>query len=163
MECPPPEAGPAVIIGYGNELRRDDAAGPRVARAVARWRLPGVQALAVHQLTPELADVLAAARLAVLVDARPTPAGGVVEVSRLAPAGAGSVLGHVSEARGLLALTAAVFGRCPPAWWVTVPATDFAPGEGLSPAARRGVGEAVRAVARLVAVDATFGTAEGSA
>jgi hydrogenase maturation protease len=43
-----------LVIGYGNELRSDDGVGPRVARAVAEWRLPGVEAIAVHQLTLEL-------------------------------------------------------------------------------------------------------------
>ena len=52
-----------VVIGYGNELRGDDGAGPRVARAVAAHNLPGVQIITAHQLTPEMADGLAEARV----------------------------------------------------------------------------------------------------
>jgi hydrogenase maturation protease len=147
----PPEVGPAVVIGYGSPLRGDDGVGPRVAETVAGWALPGVQALAVHQLTPELAEALAAARLAVFVDARPDPGGGTVEVSRLEPSEVASAVGHVSDPHGLLALTRAVYGRCPPAWWVTVPAAEFGPGERLSPGATLGVGEALAVVARLLA------------
>jgi len=44
-----------LLIGYGNELRGDDAIGPLVARALAELRLPGTQVLALTQLTPELA------------------------------------------------------------------------------------------------------------
>ena len=43
-----------LVIGYGNDLRSDDAVGKRVAEAVATWKLLSVQALAVHQLTLEL-------------------------------------------------------------------------------------------------------------
>jgi len=32
-----------LIIGYGNTLRGDDGAGPRVAEAVAGWGLPNVR------------------------------------------------------------------------------------------------------------------------
>src|SRR5262245_30725916 len=56
-----------VVVGYGNELRGDDAVGPRVAQAVAAWDLPGVCGLAIHQLTPELAEILAAAARAIFV------------------------------------------------------------------------------------------------
>src|SRR5690242_2835552 len=62
-----------VVIGYGNDIRGDDAAGPLAARAVAAWGAPGVRALAAHQLTPELAEALAAAELAIFVDAGVAP------------------------------------------------------------------------------------------
>ena len=41
-----------LVIGYGNELRGDDAVGPCVAGRVAGWRRPEVDGLAVHQLRP---------------------------------------------------------------------------------------------------------------
>jgi Ni,Fe-hydrogenase maturation factor len=59
-----------VVIGYGNDLRGDDALGPLAATAVAEWDMPGVQAIAAHQLMPELAEPLAQADLAIFVDAR---------------------------------------------------------------------------------------------
>ena len=66
-----------LVIGYGNELRRDDGLGPRVAASLAG---PGVRALAVRQLTPELAEEVATARLVVFVDARVNPPAATVEV-----------------------------------------------------------------------------------
>jgi Ni,Fe-hydrogenase maturation factor len=53
-----------LVIGYGNELRGDDAIGQWVARAVA-----------AHQLTPELAEDLAHTDYAVFVDAYRAEAG----------------------------------------------------------------------------------------
>ena len=73
-----------LVIGYGNELRGDDGVGPRVARAVSDWRLPGVTALAVHQLAPELAEPLSLSDAAVFVDAA-VVGGDRVEVREIAP------------------------------------------------------------------------------
>ncbi len=58
-----------LVIGYGNPLRGDDGVGPAVSGAIAVLGLPGVRALSVHQLTPELAAEAAGARVAVFVDA----------------------------------------------------------------------------------------------
>jgi hydrogenase maturation protease len=147
-------AGDALVIGYGNELRGDDGAGPRVARAVQGWGLPGVRALALHQLTPELAEDLAGARVAVFVDAAADadPAG----PRRLSPGG-GNALGHICDPGTLLALARGLFGRSPPAWLITVPARSFAPGEGLSETARAGVRRALPEVARLTRGGASTG------
>jgi hydrogenase maturation protease len=141
-----------VLIGYGNELRNDDGAGQRVARAVADWRLPGVQAVAVHQLTPELVVLLADAARAIFVDASPGEWSGGCE---LQPAEAGGAMGHVSDPRELLALTQALYGRWPPSVLVTVPAGNLDFGEQLSAVAERGLEEALRQVARLLGVAET--------
>lgn len=146
------DARPALVIGYGNTLRTDDAVGPRAAGAVRGWGLPGVTALAVAQLTPELSEPLSAARLAVFVDARlaadDDPSG--VKVEPLEPTGGASTFGHTGDPRRLLALARDVYGRCPRAWLVTVPAADVGVGEGLSPRAVRGLEDALRRIADLL-------------
>jgi Ni,Fe-hydrogenase maturation factor len=73
-----------LVIGYGNDLRGDDGAGPRVAELVRGWRLPGLTAIAVRQLTPELAEPLASAEFALFVDARPPDGTEDVRVEPLA-------------------------------------------------------------------------------
>ncbi|HEU5101426.1 MAG TPA: hypothetical protein VFU22_20525, partial [Roseiflexaceae bacterium] len=60
-----------VVIGYGNELRGDDAIGMIVAEQVASRGWPNVCAIATRQLLPELAEDLARVGLAIFVDARP--------------------------------------------------------------------------------------------
>jgi hydrogenase maturation protease len=139
-----------VVIGYGNPLRSDDAAGPRAAAAVAGWGRPGVRAIAVQQLTPELVEPLSAARLAIFVDARQAEPGEAVRVEAVEPGGSASTFVHAYAPRGLLALAQALCGSCPQAWLVTVPASDFAVGEGLSPTAHHGLVEALHAIARLL-------------
>ncbi len=143
MTPPAPPAG-ILVIGYGNELRRDDGAGCRVVRELAALGLPGVRARVVQQLVPELAAELAEALRVYFVDARLAGAPDEVTVERLRPLPATGGLGHVTDPRGLLALTEAVYGRLPEAWLVAVAGEDFALGEGLSARAATNVRRAVR-------------------
>jgi hydrogenase maturation protease len=140
---------PFLVIGYGSELRGDDAVGRHVARQAAGWRRPDVRALSVHQLTPELAEPLSAADVAVFVDAGAGGGAGLVRLQRL-EAAPGVAPGHTSDPRWLLALTEALYGRRPEAWLVTVPAYHFALGQGLSTAAQHGASVALWEINRLV-------------
>jgi hydrogenase maturation protease len=124
-----------VVIGYGNELRGDDGIGPYVADQVAALGLTNVHALALHQLTPELAEMLAEADLAVFVDARADAAKGAIHVSEVAPRRPAAITGHVSTPHGLVQLAAEVHGKAPRAWLVTVSGRGFGFGVGLSAAA----------------------------
>ncbi len=140
---------PALVLGYGSALRGDDAAGARVAATVARWGLPGVRAVAAHQLTPELAEPLARSRLAIFVDAR--VGGGGVRVRPLRPAEALSSLEvHIGDPAALLALALALYGRAPRAWLITLPARQLALGAPLSPSTRRALPVARRRIRRLI-------------
>jgi hydrogenase maturation protease len=138
-----------LVIGYGNELRGDDAVGPQVARRVAGWRRPQVDGLAVHQLTPELAPALRDVDTVVFVDACADGEEGEVCVRRL-EAGPGAGVGHTSDPRWLVALTEAAYGRRPEAWLVTIPAADFGMGGPLSATAQAGMVVALRQINRLV-------------
>jgi hydrogenase maturation protease len=143
-------AAPILVIGYGSTLRGDDAAGPLVAEKVAEWGRTDVRALAAHQLTPELAETLAGARLVVFVDARHGSETGEVRAEPLEPADAAPTLGHVGNPRALLALARALYGRCPEAWLIAIPAPDLGFGDKLSPVAERGVAAALEEVRRLI-------------
>jgi hydrogenase maturation protease len=140
----------ALVIGYGNTLRGDDAVGPRVADAVAAWRRPEVRALAVQQLTPELAEAVAGVGLVVFVDATSALDGGEVIVRRLEPADSSVALGHASDPRQLLSLARTLYGSSPPAWWVLVPSAGFELGAGLSALATRGLDAALKEISVLL-------------
>lgn len=142
-----------VLLGIGNDLRGDDGAGPRVARALdgrVTW-----QVRAVHGLTPELADDLAACDVAIFVDAAADP---MLErptwrshPTRSDGAGASPLLGHALDVRALLALTVRLHGGAPCAATLALPARDFALGETLTPEAATGVEAAVAALLALSA------------
>lgn len=145
-----PERVKLLVLGYGNELRGDDGAGPRVAAAVAEWNLNQVRGVALHQLTPDLAAPIAHAEGVVFVDARFASGRQDVEVTPVVPEPGVDVAAHISDPRALLALARALFGRCPPAWLITIPASNFDFGAGLSPATEQGIAPALSAVRRLL-------------
>jgi hydrogenase maturation protease len=146
VECPA-----LLIIGYGNELRGDDAAGPQIAKAVAAWELPEVRALAVHQLTPELAEALAHAHHAIFVDAQRIDAAAAdVALHPIAPLDRPHLAGHVGDPGALLALANAVYGQYPRAFLIAVPASSFQYGAGLSHVASAGVASALRLIRYLI-------------
>jgi hydrogenase maturation protease len=137
-----------MVIGCGNPLRGDDRLGPAVAQIVETWRLPGVAAIAVHQLTPEIAATLAQYDRAIFVDARhiattDAAAGAAVRVETLRPA-----LHPAPE--HVLALAQTLYGHCPQTWLVSIPAQCFDFGAPLSAAAQRGQTVALLAVRYLV-------------
>jgi hydrogenase maturation protease len=140
-----------LVLGYGNPLRGDDAVGPQIAQAVALWALPGVRTLALHQLTPELAAVLAEVRYVLFVDGYRTDAtAATVELRVIAPHNQAQLAAHTGDPRALLALTNAVYGHSPRAWLLTVPATSFDYGADLSHVARAGVASTLPLIRDLI-------------
>lgn len=138
-----------LVIGYGNDLRSDDAVGQRVAQTIAAWNLSNVRSLCVHQLTPELAAFLANAELAIFIDAC-TSVCEDVQVSAIAPTYSTAIAGHTSEARSLLALTQVLYDRVPPAWWVRIPGANFELGDRISPAAETGIAIALEQIKQII-------------
>jgi hydrogenase maturation protease len=144
-----------LVIGYGNDLRSDDAVGKRIAEAVATWKCPYVQALAVHQLTPELTVKLANVERAIFVDAHTATHDQEVQVCPLKPIYTGGIAGHTGDPQSLLALTKALYSYCPQAWWVTIPGVNFEVGDSLSLIAKRGVSVALERIDQLIQEDPT--------
>jgi hydrogenase maturation protease len=139
-----------LIIGYGNTLRGDDGAGPHVAETVAARNYPGVRTLVCALLTPELADPISQARVAVFVDAA-VDALGEVQLRKLEPAASSQIMSHAADPGTLLALARDVFGRAPEAWWLTIPAVEFDFGGDFSPATQQGVAIALeKIIAQIV-------------
>ncbi|XGV97904.1 MAG: hydrogenase maturation protease [Leptolyngbya sp. BL-A-14] len=139
-----------LVIGYGNLLRRDDGVGQQIAQQVARWGMPNVEAIAVHQLTPELVEPLSMVDLAIFVDACPTTAVPEIQVRPLELARSGMISGHWCEPQLLLAMTHLLYNYYPQAWWVMVPGVDFELGEGLSLIAKQGMEEALQEIEQLI-------------
>lgn len=140
-------AGPGrrvLVIGYGNPLRGDDGAGWHAATALAGDpRLAGADVLARHQLAPELAEDIAHARLAVLVDACGGGAlPGTVSVQRVEPDYPQSPpWSHTLDPAALASLAETLYGATPPVFLVTVTGAFFGYRDRLSPAVRRALPE----------------------
>jgi len=135
-----------VVLGMGNPWRRDDGAGPAVARRLT-GRLP--ESVAIHTVggdPAELLDALRGADLAVVVDATASTAGVEPGTVHRFDATAGplpATFGRLSS-HGL-GLTEAIelarsLGRLPRSVLVYgIEGADFEPGQGLSPAVETAV------------------------
>ena len=146
------EAAKLVVIGYGNTLRRDDAVGYQIARYAERLWSPRLRAIALQQLTPEVAAELAEADRAIFVDARPAASALPVCAEEIEPPEQGSAsLVHAITPRFLLGLCQALYGRSPRSWMIAVPALDFRFGEELSAIAQEGVPQALAVIETLLA------------
>ncbi|MFQ4141023.1 hydrogenase maturation protease [Chlorogloeopsis sp. ULAP02] len=142
--------GNVIVIGYGNDLRNDDAIGQRVAQKIATQHLANVKSIAVHQLTPELAANLANVDLAIFVDACFNSENSKVQVKSLLPATNSYIAGHLSNPQALLALAKAVYGYFPQTWWVIVPGENFELGDRLSIVAQHGIAIAIEKITELI-------------
>jgi hydrogenase maturation protease len=149
-------AAPAVLLACGNPLRQDDGVGWRIAEAMERtaeraFPVSRLRIIAVQQWTPELAEDLAGAELAIFVDASATDEAGAIRV-RPVEACAEPAESHGLEPAGLLALARQVRGHAPArAFLLTVGAESFHYGEEISGRVQPSVPRAVRLVGNLVA------------
>jgi len=140
------------VIGYGNSLRRDDAAGIVVAERL-RERYEGrddIAVIACLQLTPELAETAALSALTVFVDASASGLPGDIRRLDLDHKAKPAALGHELDPAALLALARSVYDREPPAALFTIAGEDFGLGEGLTPAVAAAVDTAIIEIARLI-------------
>lgn len=120
--------GGSLLIGIGNPLRGDDGVG---------WHLVEGLGLQRHQLTPELAQAVAAAERLLIVDAwLAPPRSRCLLRPLLATDGWERDTHRVAPAR-LLAMAEQLFDRNVPAHELLVPAFDFSWGERFSPQLRR--------------------------
>lgn len=154
-----------LVIGYGNTLRGDDGAGQIVADVIEQWGIPTVRAFALHQLTPELAEPLSTAQLAIFVDvyiANPEPEAApmlhCLDLSldlsldqTLVPSPSQiAQMGHTVDPRSLLALTQHVYNAVPPSWWILIPAINFEMGEQLSLTTQQGIAAALEKIKQFI-------------
>lgn len=145
-------ASAPLVIGYGNPLRADDGLGWTAAQRLAETSLPAAaRVLAVHQLTPELAEPISRAGLVIFVDAREGDGPGRVHWHAVAPGGGGALaFSHELHPAALLGLARALYGACPPAIVVSVDGVDFEYGVVLSPAVQAALPEVLDRVRTLL-------------
>jgi hydrogenase maturation protease len=131
-----------LLIGFGNSLRRDDGAGPALANMVlANESFEDIRIIETHQLTPELAEEVAAPDVSAVIfmDSRVVqvkideccrPAD--VELHRLDSIAVSPSFSHQCDPSSVMSYAELLCGRKPPAWFVSIPGVDFTHGEGFS-------------------------------
>jgi hydrogenase maturation protease len=146
-----PGHGPTVVIGIGNEFRRDDGAGPAVIGQL-RGRVPaGVQLVVTDGEPTRLIDAWTGSALAVVVDAvraRPPHPG---QIHRFAIDRPGTGAGRAASSHGFglddaIALAMAL-DRMPGRLIVhAIEAADLTQGTGLTPPVAAAAGIVARAI-----------------
>ena len=152
--------GPGVlVIGYGNELRADDGAGPAVANLLADDpRCAGARVETVRQLTPDLALDVAAASLVVLVDASTGQRPGKVVVGPLGDDATSGTFSHHLGPAALAGLAATLYDAAPRVVVVSVGVATLEFGAPCSPAVASAIPRMADLVAGIVAEHQAAGT-----
>ncbi|MGB9196179.1 MAG: hydrogenase maturation protease [Terriglobales bacterium] len=125
----------SLIIGYGNPLRSDDAAGYLAAVAMEReFSFPEISVIAMQQLTPELAEPISGASRVLFLDASRTGVPGEVRYAEILrdPYFQPGAMSHDLTPSSLLELAWRYFQAEPPASLLTVTGANFEFGETLS-------------------------------
>jgi hydrogenase maturation protease len=122
-----------LIIGYGNPLRSDDAIGQHVAQAMQqRLRHTRLQVHISYQLVPELASLIASAKLVVFIDALMGGTTGEVFHQKVMPdKGFGSLTHHVTPG-SLLTAAGELYGNVPTGILISITGAKFDYGSELS-------------------------------
>jgi hydrogenase maturation protease len=148
-----------LVIGYGNPLRCDDGVGPRAAEALsACLQSADVEIVWCQQLTPDLAQSVSRAQLAIFIDAACDCPAGSLRSRRLTPESkkafsGGAAFSHFQTPESLLAWSEELYGGSPEAYCLSVGAGSLAEGLDLSStvqAALRQLQEKVRSLLEAV-------------
>ena len=138
-----------LVIGYGNTLRGDDAAGVHAAGLIAQ-RHPEIICVCVHQLVPELAEQIAEYDIVFFIDAQKD----IIETSArlIVPnVNADQPRTHFISPESLLALSLQLYQHLPAkAYVVGIPATQFEFSEELSEQTELAIHECVSIVEKCI-------------
>ena len=142
-----------LIIGYGSPLRGDDAIGWNAAEELERCfhTDPLVRVIATQQLTPELADDVAASSFVLFLDASSSTKPGEICAARIHAQSAGSSFVHNLSPAWLLATAKQLRPTAPEAICITLGGWSFAVGDRISPRAQLRFPELIHEARAIIA------------
>jgi len=138
-----------LVIGYGNTLRGDDAAGICAAELMAKRR-PEIECVCMHQLMPEMAEQIAESDTVFFFDADVNVTQSNVRL--VAPSiEMDQPRTHFISPESLLRLSQQLYQRMPSkAYVIGIPASQFEFSEELSESTKKAVEESVRLAESLL-------------
>lgn len=126
-----------LVIGFGNRLRGDDAAGPLAAEKVAEQCRdnPSIRCMPRPQLPPELAQDLSEVEAVIFLDADAEAEPGTIRCRDITPDAEGSLATcHSLSPAQLCTLCRSVYGSAPRATLISIGAGNLDYGDELSEA-----------------------------
>lgn len=140
----------ALVIGYGNPGRLDDGLGPALAERLEALALPDVTVEASYHLSVEDAEAIARHDVVVFVDAH-TSVDEPFSFTPVEPVEHVGFSSHSLTPPAALSLARKLFGVTAEAYVLAIRGYEFNDfGQGLSPAARANLGEAVESLASML-------------
>ena len=142
-----------LVIGYGNQSRRDDGAGWLVIERLAALDLPDVELHVAHQLEVDVAETISRFDVVIFVDAAVMDGPHAVTRTLVhpnpesCPAVAGS---HHMTPADVLALCRTVYGKEPQVMLFSIRGHDFNFGMTVSPAVEDAANEVVQQIMQIV-------------
>lgn len=124
----------ALILGFGNTLRRDDGVGvvaaQRLKETVDKSR---VRVIACHQLTVDLAKDISKVDRVIMIDADQKGTPGLVTVTKIKLENSStSTYSHELDPATLIGCSKALYGKSPETFLITITGESFDFGEGVS-------------------------------
>jgi hydrogenase maturation protease len=165
---PPAEGvGSVLLIGYGNSSRRDDGVAEHILRRLLaaldldpeslmteqdEEQRPGLRAVLVHQLAPELAELAWRYDTVVFLDAHvPGVDWEPLAWQAIEPTVQGGMSGHHLKPGVILSLCETLYGHRPQAYMLSVLGHNFDFGETLTAETSKLADQAVQRLLELVA------------
>ena len=139
-----------LILGYGNQSRRDDGVGWFVLEQLAALNLPGVELETSQQLEIEASETINRFDAVIFVDAAIPEAPEPVQRSIVTPNFQSHAVAHYLTPADVLSLCKTLYQREPKAVLFSIRGRDFNFGTTLSPEVEQAAREVVKQIAELV-------------
>ena len=114
-----------LVIGYGNQSRRDDGAGWLVIERLAALGLPDVELQTAHQLEVDVAETVSRFDAVIFVDAAVSDGPNAVTRTLVQPNPVSRAVSHNMAPADVLALCRTLYGKEPQAMLFSIRGQDF--------------------------------------
>jgi hydrogenase maturation protease len=141
---------PTLIIGYGNQSRRDDGVGWFVLEQLAALDLPNVQLETSQQLEIEASETIRHFDAVIFVDAAIPEAPQPVQRSVVTPHFQSHAVAHYLTPADVLSLCKTLYQREPKAVLFSIRGSDFNFGTTLTPEVEQAARGVVKQIADLI-------------
>jgi hydrogenase maturation protease len=135
-----------LIIGYGNQSRRDDGVGWFVLEQLAAMDLPNVELETAHQLEIEAAETISRFDSVIFVDAAIPEAPEPIQRSEVTPNYQSHAVAHYLTPADVLSLCQTLYQRQPRAVLYSIRGKDFNFGTTLTPEVEQAAHEVVKQI-----------------
>ena len=139
-----------LIIGYGNQSRRDDGVGWFVIEQLAALKLPGVELETGQQLEIESAETISRYDAVIFVDAAIPEAPEAIQRSVVTPNFQSHAVAHYLTPADVLSLCKTLYQREPKAVLFSIRGRDFNFGTTLTPEVEQAARDIVKQIVEII-------------